>query len=257
MDLPFEQWWFHGYKNKPPAANTFMTLPAGGVYKGQVACNKALTTFGQNPSQQTGIYACDGDGPQGGIGAMHTADQWGSPNPTDVKGCGLAIAYTSDANAVQPQDFAVISTNYTCPWFKAVDFQIPSDIPACPEAGCLCSWGWIHADDAGSEQMFHLVYRCKVDAATGTTPIPAGRSSSITRNLEACADFDYSKDGKQMSLPLRHVQLYSRCQTTTLLVPSRVSVSPSSTLFVSLTVLDRRNNNPQGQYDPPFCMSSH
>lgn len=175
MDLTFDQWWFHGYKNKPPAPGKFMTLPSGGTYKGQVACNKALTSYGQNDYQQTGIYACDGDdNAKGGIGAMHTSDQWGSSDPKDVKGCGLSIAYTSDENSVQPEDFAVISTNWTCPWFKHVDFQIPADLPPCPEGGCLCSWGWLHSIDAGSQQNYHLVYRCKVDGAGGTVPIPPG-----------------------------------------------------------------------------------
>ena len=115
-----------------------MQLPAGGTYHGQVACNKALTTYGNDPSQQNGIYACDGPLPNGGIGAMHTTDAWQSPNPTDVMGCGLGIAYESDATKVQPGDFAMISVNYTCPWFKDVDFQIPADLPPCPEGGCTC-----------------------------------------------------------------------------------------------------------------------
>lgn len=54
-----------------------MELPAGGTFDGQIACNKALTKFGAVPAQQTGLYACDGDDPsKGGIGAMHTADEW-------------------------------------------------------------------------------------------------------------------------------------------------------------------------------------
>lgn len=178
MHLPFSQWWFHGYIDQPPAPDTYMTLPSGGTYHGQVACNKALTTYGQNPAQQTGIYACDGDGPTGGIGAMHTTDSWGSPNPTNVKGCGISIAYESDEKKVRPEDFTVISVNHTCPWFKHVDFQIPNDLPACPEGGCHCSFGWVHSELSGSEQNYHLMYRCKVDGAKGMTPIPRGESNS-------------------------------------------------------------------------------
>ena len=37
MDLPFVQWWFHGYINQPPADGQFMTLPSGGTYNGQVS----------------------------------------------------------------------------------------------------------------------------------------------------------------------------------------------------------------------------
>lgn len=53
---------------------------------------EALTKYGQNDYQQTGIWACEGDGPEGGIGAMHTSDKWESPDPKDIKGTGLSIA---------------------------------------------------------------------------------------------------------------------------------------------------------------------
>lgn len=159
-----------------------MNLPAGGTYHGQVACNKALTTYGVVPSQQTGIYACEGDDPKiGGIGAMHTDDKWNTPvnQLKDVKGCGLSIAYKSDANDLVPEDFTVISTNYTCPWFKHVDFQIPADLPPCPPGGCHCMWGWVHSVLAGSEQMYQLNYRCNVTGATGTRAIPPRKSSIL------------------------------------------------------------------------------
>lgn len=154
-----------------------MNLPSGGTYHGQVACNKALTTYGVNPSQQTGIYACDGDDQIGGIGAMHTDDKWKTPvdQLKDVKGCGLSIAYKSDPRALVPEDFTVISTNFTCPWFKHVDFHIPADLPPCPEGGCTCMWGWIHSSLAGSQQNYVLNYRCNVTGATGIRDIPQGK----------------------------------------------------------------------------------
>jgi len=123
MNLTEAEWWFHGYIDILPPTGAYMTLPAGGTYHGEVACNKALTSYGDNPPQQTGLYACDT------IGPLHTADAWASPNPIDVKGCGIAIAYQSDVSLIKPEDFAVISVNYTCPWSKDVDFQIPSDLP--------------------------------------------------------------------------------------------------------------------------------
>ncbi|WWC89343.1 uncharacterized protein L201_004264 [Kwoniella dendrophila CBS 6074] len=215
MHLPFNQWWFHGYINKPPQEGKFMELPSGGTYKGQVACNKALTTYGQNDYQQTGIYACDGQGDTGGIGAMHTSDQWGSPDPKDVKGCGIAIAYESDVNKIKPEDFTVISTNYTCPWFKDVDFHIPADLPPCPEGGCHCMWGWIHAADAGSEQNYLLGYRCNVTGATGVTPLPAPQTAN------KC---DYPADTSNCTVAGKQMHFW----------------------------YNERNNNPQGEYDPPF-----
>jgi hypothetical protein len=71
---------------------------------------------------------------------MHTIDEWATPNPTNVKGTSIAIAYKSDIHQVQPEEFTVISVNYTSPWFQQTDYRIPGDLPACPEGGCLCMW---------------------------------------------------------------------------------------------------------------------
>jgi hypothetical protein len=88
-----------------------MNLPAGGTYHGQVACNKAWTTY--NPQGTTAEYACDDNKPDSGTGAMHTTDKMGDPNPKDVKGCGLSIAYESDVHKLKPEDFTVISVSHS------------------------------------------------------------------------------------------------------------------------------------------------
>jgi hypothetical protein len=112
-----------------------MQLPAGGTYHGQVSCNKALTTFGQNDWQIID-YACDDSQIGGDTGAMHTTSKKGQPPTDNVKGCAIGIAYESDVTKIKPEDFTVISVNYECPWKREVDFQIPADLPACPEGGC-------------------------------------------------------------------------------------------------------------------------
>jgi hypothetical protein len=66
----------------------------------------------------------------------------------------------------------VISTIYDSPWFKNVVYDIPADLPSCPPEGCHCQWNWVHAPDAGSEQIYSLIYRCKVTGATNTLPLP-------------------------------------------------------------------------------------
>lgn len=168
-DMTFDEWWFHGYKDKKPAEGKFIELPVGGVFKGEVACNKAQTTWNPEITDESQLdeFACHDVGP------MHTTDAKGSENPTNVKGCGLAIAYTSDENTVKPSDFTVFSVDHACPWKRRVDFPVPADLPACPEGGCLCSWGWVHSPESGSEQMYHTVYRCKVTGATETRALPA------------------------------------------------------------------------------------
>ncbi|KGB74552.2 hypothetical protein CNBG_0390 [Cryptococcus deuterogattii R265] len=216
MDLPFDQWWFHGYIDIPPTNNSIMELPAGGTYHGQVACNKALTSYGLIPAQQTSIYACDGIGPSGGIGAMHTSDAWESTDTKDVKGCAIGIAYESNVTKIQPEDFTVISVNYSCPWKKHVEFQIPSNLPPCPDGGCHCMWGWVHAADAGSEQNYFLGYRCNITGATGVTPLPRANTAN------KC---DYPIDTSNCTVGAKQPHYWFQKE---------------------------RNNNFQGTYDPPF-----
>lgn len=81
-------------------------------------------------------------------GPLHNKNALGTPynqlNLTKFGGTALGIAYTDNFMGVTPNDFAIISVNYTSPWFRLVDYQIPKDLPPCPEKGCLCSWNWIH-----------------------------------------------------------------------------------------------------------------
>lgn len=189
-DLPLTSWWFHGRLNNPPAPGAFMSLPAGGVYHGEVSCNKAFTRYGYPGSrQQDEIYACPKPDPKSKTttGAMHTIDAWDTPvqELKDVTGCAIAIAYESDPKKIKPEDFVVISTNYTCPWFKEVDFEIPSDLPACPEGGCHCMWGWVPSGNGGIKEMYTLNYRCKVEGAKGTRALPK-RMPFLIRALLWC-----------------------------------------------------------------------
>ena len=95
----------------------------------------------------------------------------------DVKGCAFSIAYTpaSKASTLSPDDFVVFSVNHTCVWQRFTKFEIPKDMPPCPEGGCTCAWHWIHSQDAGSEQMYMNAYQCNITGATGKHPIAKGQ----------------------------------------------------------------------------------
>lgn len=74
-------------------------------------------------------------------GPVHTADI------TDTKGCGLAIAYTDDIETLKPTDFTVFSVNHTCVWYRETYFDIPENMPPCPNGKkCICSWNWLHGN---------------------------------------------------------------------------------------------------------------
>lgn len=140
----------------------------------------------------------------------------------DLKGCALAITYNSDANTVQPEDFAVFSVNQTCVWSVSTEFQVPSAMPPCPSGGCICAWFWIHSVDSGSEQMYMNGFRCNVTGATGTQPIAPAK---VARRCGAEPDI-----GKAA-------------------VPSNCTTGPKQPLY---WFQKERNNMFEGQYSPPY-----
>ena len=152
----------------PPNDGDFLELPAGGTLHSEISCDKGATTmFASSP----GGDIQDGDNPCPGSAttAFH------ANNEADTRGCALAITYKSDASSVKPEDFTVFTTNQTCVWHRFTDFQIPADLPACPDEGCLCSFNWIHAPDSGAEQIFMNGYRCKVTGSTSSKKLATPR----------------------------------------------------------------------------------
>jgi hypothetical protein len=175
--LNFSEWWFHGYLDQPPEDGYFMELPAGGVFHGEVASSKSLTTMGGMVDfKPRPRLAVTHSGDSGSMGGLHTTDKWNESWTGDatnsVKGCGLSNAYKSDVTALQPEDFVVISVNHTCPWTREVDFAIPEGLPPCPEGGCHCMWGWV-PDPSAVQQHYLLGYRCIVTGLVGDKALAA------------------------------------------------------------------------------------
>jgi Lytic polysaccharide monooxygenase AA14 len=46
----------------------------------------------------------------------------------------------------------VFSVQPECVWHRDTVFEIPADMPPCPNGKCMCSWWWIHPSDGGSDQ---------------------------------------------------------------------------------------------------------
>ncbi|CAE7224843.1 unnamed protein product [Rhizoctonia solani] len=166
--LPFDQWWMHGHLDQPPHPNDIMELPAGGKVTTELSCDKDATSYwpsGPGGDQQSGNDPCPGQP----IQRIHTNGL------DDLGGCALAIAYKSDVNQVQPEDLVVFSINHRCLWDRFTDFQIPANMPACPDGKCICAWFWQHREDAGGDEMYMNGFQCNVTGATATTPIPRGQ----------------------------------------------------------------------------------
>ncbi|KAL6307621.1 hypothetical protein BKA93DRAFT_727195 [Sparassis latifolia] len=165
MNMPFDEWWFHGYKSYPPNPGDTFELPAGQAANAETACDKGLTSWWA--SSEGGNSGFPTDSPC--LGQPTT--EYHTLGIDDLGGCALSIAYNSDADAVQPTDFTIFSVNQTCVWYLNTAFEVPAGMPPCPDGGCICQWHWIHTPDAGSEQMYLIPFRCEVTGSTSNTPI--------------------------------------------------------------------------------------
>ncbi|KAL7423042.1 hypothetical protein Q5752_002341 [Cryptotrichosporon argae] len=167
-NLTTAQWFAHGAKNMTPVAGEYMWLPSGGKYVGELSCNRGYTSY-RRPDVTGALmyYACTDTNP------LHNANKFGQPlNVSLFGGTALAIAYTSDVNALKPSDMTVISINYTSPWQRETIYQIPAGLPACPANGCLCTWNWIHQQnhkEGYGQEIYNTLYRCKVNGTTNNS----------------------------------------------------------------------------------------
>ncbi len=146
--LTFEEWWFHGHLHLPPHPDDIMQLPVGGDAVVELSCDKDATSWyasgpgGDARDLQNPDYPC----PRSPLASFHTN------GINDLGGCALSVAYKSDANDVQPEDLVIFSVQQTCVWNLHTHFEIPADMPPCPNGKCICAWHWIHRPDSGSEQ---------------------------------------------------------------------------------------------------------
>jgi hypothetical protein len=179
QDQPFSGWWMHGTKsiNDPPPGNAITQLPAGGTLDFEITGNKAFTSMGR------GLWVKPGSGPRdvpdpwtndmGGYGSSNIH----APAHKDVAGCALGIAYKSDINSVQPEDFVIFSVVHDCIARQLQAFDIPT-LPACPNGKCVCSWFWVHNSIGGTDQMYMTAFQCNVTNPSKRTlgkPVPPVR----------------------------------------------------------------------------------
>ncbi|KAF7323432.1 hypothetical protein HMN09_00124100 [Mycena chlorophos] len=171
--LSQSDWWFHGYNNVPdfpPADGDFLELPAGGSFTVEIASNQGKTSLSFN-----GAYTSEW--PDGNtypedynIPTCITSPNMHAQNQSMAAGTAFAISYTSTLSEVTPGNLVVFSVAYNTPWKRVQSYDVPAAMPACPEGGCICGWGWV-PNGCGEPNMYHLPYRCKVTGATGTKAV--------------------------------------------------------------------------------------
>ncbi|KIP10435.1 hypothetical protein PHLGIDRAFT_125488 [Phlebiopsis gigantea 11061_1 CR5-6] len=215
-NMPFSQWWFHGHLGYPPHDNDIVEFPAGGSTNLQISCDKGYTDYyasapGGDIRDKNSDLTCPGQP----TSAIHANDA------SDAAGCALGIAYKSDFNDVQPEDFVIFSVIHTCPWYLNNNFQVPADMPACPNGKCICGFFWIHNPDSGGEQMYMNGFQCSITGNTGNKPIG---KPGLPRQCGAD-----SASGHEAS-------------------PSNCTVGPKNPFYWDQT---ERNNMFEGLYDAP------
>ncbi|KAF8324378.1 hypothetical protein F5887DRAFT_988426 [Amanita rubescens] len=176
MNRTFAEWWFHGHLDYPPAPGDIIDLPAGQDYTFEIACDKGYTSWWNSSSGGDVISISEPESPCPG----QSTAQFHTLNEADATGCALGIVYNSDVNSIKPEEFTIFSVNHTCVWSLHTNFEIPADMPACPNGKCTCAWFWIHSPYSGSEQMYMNGFACNIvgskpDAPALATPQVARR----------------------------------------------------------------------------------
>jgi len=97
---------------------------------------------------------------------------WPGNDEGMLMGCALAIAFKPTAGDTRPEDFTVMSINPTCVRQRQTAFEIPANLPACPEGGCTCAWFWQGKNS--NDEMYMTGFRCDVEggAVTSDYPVP-------------------------------------------------------------------------------------
>jgi len=63
------------------------------------------------------------------------------------------------------ETLTVFTVAYNTPYERLAQYQTPADMPPCPDAGCICVWGWA-ANGCGEPNIYFHPYRCKIANAT-------------------------------------------------------------------------------------------
>ncbi|KAJ3966637.1 hypothetical protein EV361DRAFT_808689 [Lentinula raphanica] len=189
-ELDQSQWWFHainGCNNRPPADGDFLTLPAGESITVEIAANQGVTSLSFD-----GQYVSDWPDGQSypdnyvrflllfstpcsqsslqNVPSCITSPNMHTQNQSMAAGTALAIAYVSDVADVTPENLVVFSVAYNTPWKRETTYDIPAELPACPDGGCICAWGWI-PNACGEANMYFEGIRCQVTPGSNSKPV--------------------------------------------------------------------------------------
>jgi len=173
MNRAFNDWWMHGLMNFPPHPNDIMQLPVGKTKMVELNCDKGGTSYWRSSAGST--FTQKAGGPENDPCPGYPMSQYHTTGINDLGGCALAVAYKSDFQSVNPQDFTVFSVQHQCVWTRWTAFDVPKAMPPCPNGKCICAWFWIHTPKSGSEQNYMSAFQCNFSGATSKYAVAKGR----------------------------------------------------------------------------------
>jgi hypothetical protein len=176
--------WFHGHAGDSPSG--VLTLVPGQTTVMDIACRKEHSLYG-NPQatadacpQDPGAYHAGGTTCAEGDTSCNTLG-WSGNTEGGLLGCALAIAYKSTAAETKPEDFIVMSIQPTCVRQRETPFEIPANLPACPEGGCTCAWFW--SGKNSNPEMYMTGFRCDVEGGVVTDSYPTSEEPTKGSDL--------------------------------------------------------------------------
>jgi hypothetical protein len=139
-----------------------------------IACRKEHSLYG-NPQATDVACPVDPGAYHAGGTTCREGDEscqigWEGNDEASLLGCALAIAYKPTAEETKPEDFIVMSVQDRCVRERATSFQIPSNLPACPEGGCTCGWFW--SGKNSDPEMYMNGFRCDVQGGAVVSSYP-------------------------------------------------------------------------------------
>jgi len=73
------------------------------------------------------------------------------------------------AAAILMNPIQIFSILEHSPWHREAEYEVPADLPQCPEGGCICVWSWI-PNGCGEANMYNNAFRCQVTGARDDAP---------------------------------------------------------------------------------------
>ncbi|RFU34718.1 hypothetical protein B7463_g1665, partial [Scytalidium lignicola] len=214
--LSKQDFWFQhdrGCDLAPPPEGEFLELPAGGQVQVEMSHNRGQTTLSSSganagewpdgkphPENWNGNNV-PGEGCIQDDGGMHTSNQ------STVAGSALAISYQSNLEDVTLDNLVVFTVLPNTPWKRIAIYDVPADLPPCPEGGCHCAFLWVPLG-CGEPNMYMGGYKCNVTGSTST------RTVGVAQPPTFCGD-----DASQCQAGPKQMIVWNQLEANNVVVP--------------------------------------